>query len=70
MEGILPKGPGVGPDSTLPGRNRSRNGSRALPFKVSLLAGVGDSGSTRHVVERGKEEEVDEKSCGRMGSSD
>ena len=54
MKGILPKGPGVGPNGTLPRGYRSRDGSRTLPLEISPSAGVGDSGSMRHSDERGK----------------
>jgi hypothetical protein len=46
--GVLPKGPGVGPDGTLPRGNRSRNGSRTLSFKSGTSAGVGNGRGTRH----------------------
>jgi hypothetical protein len=56
MVGVLPKGPGVGPDSALPRGHRSRDGSGMLPFEIGLSAGIGDSRSTRHGDERGKVE--------------
>jgi hypothetical protein len=48
VKGVLPKGPGVGPDRTLPRGNRSRDRSRAFPLKSSTSASVGDGRGTRH----------------------
>jgi hypothetical protein len=48
MLGVLPKGPGVGPDGTLPHGGRSRNGSGTLPFKIGTSTSVDKSRGTRH----------------------
>ena len=48
VKGILPKGPGIGPNGALPRGGWSRNGSRTLPLKSGTTAGVGKSGSMRH----------------------
>jgi hypothetical protein len=48
MLGVLPKGPGIGPNSTLPHGSRSRDRNRPLPFKVGAATSVSDGGGTRH----------------------
>jgi hypothetical protein len=46
--GIVPEGPRVRPDSTLPHCGRGGHRSRTLPLKIGTSAGIGKSGGTRH----------------------
>jgi hypothetical protein len=45
---VIPEGPGVGPDSTLPHGGRGGHRSRTLALKVGASASISDGGSTRH----------------------